>query len=79
MKNPFKKSDQAVIIAGVAIASIAAGALAYLFLSESGNETRKSLKKKIKEIAKDAVTELNNQKDKLSKKASAISTEDVVK
>jgi gas vesicle protein len=71
MKNPFKKSDPTAIIAGVAIASIAAGALAYLFLSESGGETRKSLKKKIEEIAKDAVTKFNDQKEKLAQKANA--------
>jgi gas vesicle protein len=68
MKNPFKKSDHTVIIAGIAIASVAAGALAYLFLSESGEETRKSLKKKIKEIAKNAASEIINKRDKLTKK-----------
>lgn len=69
MKNPFKKSDHTVIIAGIAIASVAAGALAYLFLSESGDETRRNLKKKIKQIAKDTVSEIIDKKDKLSKKA----------
>jgi gas vesicle protein len=75
MKNPFKKSDHTVLIAGIAIASVAAGALAYLFLSESGEETRKNLKKKITQIAKDAATEIINQKDKLSKKASDVVAE----
>jgi gas vesicle protein len=77
MKNPFKKSNPTAIIAGVAIASIAAGALAYLFLSESGNETRKSLKKKIEDIAKDAVTKFNSQKEKLAEKASTTKEEAV--
>jgi gas vesicle protein len=72
MKNPFKKSDHTLIIAGIAIASVAAGALAYLFLSESGEETRESLKKKIKEIAKDAASGLINKKDKLTKKAGEV-------
>lgn len=69
MKNPFKKSDHTVLIAGIAIASVAAGALAYLFLSESGDETRRSLKKKITQIAKEAASDLISKKDKLSKKA----------
>jgi gas vesicle protein len=78
MKNPFKKSDPAAIIAGVAIASIAAGALAYLFLSESGDETRKSLKKKIEDIANDVVTKFHDQKEKLAQKA-ADTREDAAK
>ena len=79
MKNPFKKSDHTVLIAGIAIASVAAGALAYLFLSESGDETRKSLKKKIKEIAKDAATDIIQKKAKLSKKASEAVADEAVK
>ena len=79
MKNPFKKSDHTVLIAGIAIASVAAGALAYLFLSESGNETRKSLKKKIKEIAKDAATDIIQKKAKLSKKVSEAVADETVK
>jgi hypothetical protein len=77
MKNPFKKSDPTAIIAGVAIASISAGALAYLFLSESGGETGKSLKKKIEEIAKDAITKFNDQKEKLAEKAGTAKVEAV--
>jgi len=79
MKNPFKKSDHTVLIAGIAIASVAAGALAYLFLSESGDETRKSLKKKIKEIAKDAATDIIQKKAKLSKKVSETVADEAVK
>ena len=79
MKNPFKKSDHTALIAGIAIASVAAGALAYLFLSESGNETRKSLKKKIKEIAKDAATDIIQKKAKLSKKVSEAVADEAVK
>jgi len=79
MKNPFKKSDHTVLIAGIAIASVAAGALAYLFLSESGDETRTSLKKKIKEIAKDAATDIIQKKAKLSKKVSEAVADEAVK
>jgi gas vesicle protein len=79
MKNPLKKSDHTVLIAGIAIASVAAGALAYLFLSESGNETRKSLKKKIKEIAKNAATDVIQKKAKFSKKTSEAVADEAVK
>ena len=79
MKNPFKKSDHTVLIAGIAIASVAAGALAYLFLSESGNEARKILKKKIKEIAKDTATDIIQKKAKLSKKTSEAVADEAVK
>ncbi len=79
MKNPFKKNDHTVLIAGIAIASVAAGALAYLYLSESGHKTRKSLKKKIKEIAKTAVAEVIQKKADFSKKTSETIAGEVVK
>ncbi|TFF29729.1 YtxH domain-containing protein [Mucilaginibacter psychrotolerans] len=78
MKNPFKKNDHTVLIAGIAIASVAVGALAYLYLSESGNKTRKSLKKKVKEIAKNAAAEVIQKKAIFSKKTSKVLAEDVV-
>ena len=79
MKNPFKKSDHTVLIAGIAIASVAAGALAYLFLSDSGNETRKSLKKKIKEIAKNTAADVIQKKANFSKKVSEALTDEATK
>lgn len=79
MKNPFKKNDHTVLIAGIAIASAAAGALAYLYLSESGNKTRKSLKKKVKEIAKNAAAEVIQKKAIFSKKTSEALAGEVVK
>jgi len=78
MKNPFKKNDHTVLIAGIAIASVAAGALAYLYLSESGHKTRKSLKKKVKEIAKKATADVIQKKAGFSKKTSKALTEQAV-
>jgi hypothetical protein len=49
MKNPFKKQDHSGLIAVIAISSIAACAVAYLYLTESGKSTRKGLNKKLKE------------------------------
>jgi len=43
MKNPFEKNDHKVLIAGIAIGTVAAGAAAYLFLTETGSGIRKQL------------------------------------
>lgn len=43
MKNPFEKNDHKVLIAGIAIGALAAGAAAYLFLTETGKEVRGQL------------------------------------
>jgi hypothetical protein len=69
MKNPFKKKDNTAIIATIAVASIAAGAVAYLFLTESGGSVRSDLKKKIKSIAKDAAIDAISKHIKIPKKA----------
>jgi len=42
MKNPFKKKDKTLLIAGIAIGA-AAASLAYLFLTESGTAVRRQL------------------------------------
>jgi hypothetical protein len=69
MKNPFKKKDNTAIIATIAVASIAAGAVAYLFLTDSGSDVRSGLKKKIKSIAKDAAVDAITKHIKIPKKA----------
>ena len=53
MKNPFEKEDNTALIVALAAGALVAGALAYLYLTESGNETIESVKHKIKEQAKD--------------------------
>ena len=69
MKISFKRDDHTVLIAAIAIASIAAGAFAFLYLTEKGKDARKGLKKKIKSIAKDAAVDAVSKKTKVSKKA----------
>jgi hypothetical protein len=69
MKNPFEKDNRTTLIVAAAIVSIAAGAVAFLFLTEKGGDTRKSLKKKIKSIARDAAVEAISKKTKIKKKA----------
>jgi gas vesicle protein len=44
MKNPFEKNDHKVLIAGIVIGSLAAGAAAYLLLTETGSEVRRQLR-----------------------------------
>ncbi|TSJ36344.1 hypothetical protein FO440_22835 [Mucilaginibacter corticis] len=43
MKNPLEKNDHKILIAGVIIGAVAAGAAAYLLLTEDGAELRKQL------------------------------------
>ncbi len=43
MKNPFEKNDHKVLIAGILIGTVVAGATAYLFLTETGTEVRGQL------------------------------------
>ncbi len=68
MKNPFKKKDNTAIIAAVAVASLAAGAVAYLFLTDNGSDLRSGWKKKIKDIAKDAAVDAINKHTRIPKK-----------
>lgn len=77
MKNPFKKKDNTAIIATVAVASLAAGAIAYLFLSDNGSELRSGWKKKIKSIAKDAAVDAINKHTRIPKKIARAATEHV--
>lgn len=69
MKNPFEKDNHTTLIVAAVIVSIAASAIAFLFLTDKGNDARKSLKKRIKSIAKDATVEAISKKAKIKKKA----------
>jgi gas vesicle protein len=43
MKNPLQRNNHTLLIAGIAVGAAAAGAAAYLFLSESGERFREQL------------------------------------
>lgn len=43
MRNPFEKDDHSALIAGLVIGSVAAGAAAYLFLTENGGSIRRKI------------------------------------
>ncbi len=79
MKNPFEKDNHTTLIVAAAIVSLAAGAVAFLFLTEKGNDTRKSLKKKIKSIAKDVAVDAISRKTSIKKKAVKAVADQVVK
>lgn len=69
MKNPFERQNHTLLFAAIAVTTLAAGAVAFLFLTEKGGDTRKSLKKKIKKIAKNAAADAVAKKTKVKKKA----------
>lgn len=43
MKNPFQKDDNKLLIAGITVGSLAAGATAYLLMTERGKQIRTQL------------------------------------
>ncbi|SDE63953.1 hypothetical protein SAMN05216464_10861 [Mucilaginibacter pineti] len=79
MKNPFEKDNHTTLIVAVSVLAVAAGAAAFLFLTDSGKDTRKSLKKQIKKIAKDAAVEAIHKKTKIAKKTVQAVADHVVK
>lgn len=79
MKNPFEKENHTTLIAFIAIATAAAGAISLLFLTEKGKDARKTLKKKIRAIAKNAAVEAISKKTKVKKKAVKAVADHVVK
>jgi gas vesicle protein len=68
MKNPFVKEDNTGLIAAIVIGSLAAGALAYLFLTDSGDAVRGNIRRKAKQKAKDLAAKAVNKKTGISKK-----------
>ncbi len=79
MKNPFKKESHTSLIVFLAVASVTAGAFAFLYLTEKGKDTRKDWKKKIKGIAKNAVVKAVSKKTKIPKKAVKAAADHIVK
>jgi hypothetical protein len=52
MKNPFVKQDNTALIVAIAAGAVTAGAIAYLYLTESGAQARENIFHKIKDEAK---------------------------
>ena len=68
MKNPFAKQDNSGVIVTALLGGLALGAVAYLYLTESGGKTRKVLKKKLKDKGKELAAGAISKKTGISKK-----------
>lgn len=67
MKNPFKKKDNSAVIFTVAVSAAALGAIAYLFLTDQGQETKEAVKHQIKDKAKEFSSDYLSNKTGVSK------------
>ncbi|MHB8207831.1 hypothetical protein [Mucilaginibacter sp.] len=68
MKNPFvKQKNTGLIAVASVVAAAGAGTLAYLYLTESGNEVRNSISHKLKDEFKNLVSNFISGKTCLSK------------
>jgi gas vesicle protein len=79
MENPFKKDDNSGLIAAVIIGGVTAAAMAYLFLTEDGEEKLAGLKHKVKDIVKDLASGVISDKTGVSKKTVKKAADVVVK
>lgn len=79
MKNPIEKQDNTVLIVAVTIGAIAAGTLAYLYLTEGGSEVRSSIKHKFKDRAKDLASGIISDKTGIKKKKIKKTADQIVK
>ena len=68
MKNPFEKQDHTGVILAAAVGAALTGALAYLFLTESGSEVLNSIKHKLKDDAKELASDLISHKTGIKKR-----------
>jgi predicted RNase H-related nuclease YkuK (DUF458 family) len=68
MKNPFEKEDHTGVIVAAAIGAAAAGTLAWLFLTESGNDVIQSIRHKLKDEAKNIAADLISHKTGVRKR-----------
>ena len=69
MKNPFVKEHQGVLVGSLLAGAAVAGTFIYLFLSESGSETRDSIVHKVKDFAKDTAAGYVSRKTRIPHKA----------
>jgi hypothetical protein len=69
MGKLFEKENNGGLIAALIIGGVAAAALAYLFLTEDGEEILAGLKHKVKDMAKDLGAEIVSGKTGISKKS----------
>lgn len=68
MKNPLVKQNNSGLIALVVVGGVVAAGVAWLLLTDDGDELLENLKKQVKEIAKDTVAGVVSKKTGISKK-----------
>jgi len=79
MKNPFEKKSSTGLITAIVVGGVAAAALAYLFLTEDGEEVLDTLKHRLKETAKDLASAVVSDKTGIAKKTVKKAADFVVK
>jgi hypothetical protein len=68
MENPFEKKDHTILIFALAAGALVGGAIAYLSLSEQGQEAMDSIKHKVKDLAKDLAAGIISDKTGVRKR-----------
>jgi len=68
MENPFEKKDHTTLIIALAAGALVAGAIAYLALTEDGQEAIESVKHKVIDLAKDFAAGVISDKTGVHKK-----------
>lgn len=68
MKDPFEKDDNTAMIAAIVTGALVAGALAYLFFTDSGSESLRSAKRRFKDNAKDLASGIISDKTGIKKR-----------
>jgi hypothetical protein len=68
MKNQLHQEDHTTLIITVFAGALITGALAYLYLTDHGTQTRASLTKKAKDIVRDKASAMISKKTKIPKK-----------
>lgn len=79
MKNPFEKENHNGLIAAAIIGGLAAAAVAYLFLTDDGEERFVELKHKVKDLAKDFASGIISDKTGIAKKTVKSAADHLVK
>jgi hypothetical protein len=79
MKNPFEKKDNTTLVIAATAGALTLGALAYLFLTESGSNTWNSIEHKVKDGAKNLAAAFISDKTGIHKKTVKKVADHVVK
>ena len=68
MKNPLKSESHTGLYIAIGVATVIAGAAAYLLLTEDGNKICNTVKEKTKDLARDLASNFISEKTGIHKK-----------